>query len=79
MAEKSFDGIPGALRSILISSINKGVREKEMTHIADMKMALLAALIVLTSVVCTRDEDKLAQVDPVLRNAPLIETQRLAG
>ncbi|WP_160175160.1 hypothetical protein [Ruegeria halocynthiae] len=50
-----------------------------MTHIADMKMALLAALIVLTSVVCTRDEDKLAQVDPVLRNAPLIETQRLAG
>ncbi len=50
-----------------------------MTRIADMKMALLAALIVLTSVLCAPDGDRLSEVKPVLMKAPLIETRVLAG
>ena len=50
-----------------------------MTRIADVKMALLAALIVLTTVFCARDEDKVVEVEPVLMQAPLIEIQLLAG
>ncbi|WP_170383220.1 hypothetical protein [Ruegeria atlantica] len=50
-----------------------------MTRIADMKMALLAALIALTAVICAQDEDKLVEVEPVLMKAPLIETQTLTG
>ncbi|WP_170360301.1 MULTISPECIES: hypothetical protein [Ruegeria] len=50
-----------------------------MIRVADMKMALLAALIVLTAVFCAEDEGKLVEVEPVLMNAPLIETQILAG
>jgi len=49
-----------------------------MTRIADMKMALLAALIVVTTVICARDEDKIVEVQPVFMHAPQIETQILA-
>ncbi|NOD34698.1 MULTISPECIES: hypothetical protein [unclassified Ruegeria] len=50
-----------------------------MARIADMKMALLAALIILTTMLCARVEDKVVEVDPVLMRAPLVETLVLAG
>ncbi|WP_170400414.1 hypothetical protein [Ruegeria arenilitoris] len=50
-----------------------------MTRIADMKMALLAALIVLTSALCLPEKDRLGEVEPVLRGAPQVETRVLAG
>ncbi|WP_424831105.1 hypothetical protein [Ruegeria sp.] len=50
-----------------------------MTRIADIKMAVLAVLIVLTSVLCRQNDDKLAEARPILLHAPLIETQRLTG
>ncbi|WP_420584528.1 hypothetical protein [Ruegeria sp.] len=50
-----------------------------MAHISDIKMALLAALIMLTTVICARDEDKVVDLDPVLTPAPLIETRILMG
>jgi hypothetical protein len=77
--EKSFDGILRVPRSRLRASKNKRDRGEEMTWIADMKMALLAALIVLTSLLCTPDEDRLGEVDPVLRDVPQVETRVLAG
>ncbi len=42
-------------------------------------MALLAVLIVLTTMIGARDEDKVAEVEPILMHAPQIETRVLAG
>ncbi|WP_299668315.1 hypothetical protein [uncultured Ruegeria sp.] len=50
-----------------------------MTSFADMKMAVLAALIVLTAVICGQTNDKLADAQSVFPQAPLIETQVLTG
>ncbi len=50
-----------------------------MTRIADMKMALLAALIVLTSAFCVQDGDRLGEAEPELMKAPKIETRVLMG
>ncbi len=50
-----------------------------MARIADIKMALLAVLIVLTTVICARDEGRVVEVEPVLMHAPTIQTQILAG
>ncbi len=50
-----------------------------MTGFADIKMAVLAALIVLTTVICGQHEDERAEAQPDLPYAPLIETQVLTG
>ena len=50
-----------------------------MTNFADMKIAVLAALIVLTSVICAPRDDRVGEVEPVLMQAPLVETRVLAG
>ncbi|WP_157769957.1 hypothetical protein [Ruegeria profundi] len=50
-----------------------------MTRSADIKTALLAALILLTTVICVRDENKVVKVEPILMQAPPIETRILAG
>jgi hypothetical protein len=50
-----------------------------MTNTADLKMAVLAALIALTTLICARGEDRVAEVEPTLMQAPLIEKRVLAG
>ncbi|MEX0307294.1 MAG: hypothetical protein AB3N12_07890 [Ruegeria sp.] len=50
-----------------------------MTGIADIKMTALAALIVLTTVICGQSDETLAESQPGLPHAPLIETQVLTG
>jgi len=74
-----FDGNRRFMRSRNRTIHNKRARGEEMTHLTDMKMALLAALILLTAVVCARDEDKVVEAEPALMQAPFIETQILAG
>ncbi len=50
-----------------------------MAYVADLKMAVLAVTIVLASLICIQDEDRLGQVEPVLMDAPATGTTILAG
>ncbi len=50
-----------------------------MASIADIKMAALAALIVLTTMFCAQKNETLADGEPNLSHTPLIETQVLMG
>lgn len=50
-----------------------------MAHVTDMKMALLAALIVFTTVLCVKEDQTLVEAEPVLLQVPLIGTQVLTG
>ncbi len=52
---------------------------EEMKDIADIKMAALAALIVLTTVIYSQSDETLAEAQPSLPHAPLIETLVLTG
>ncbi len=50
-----------------------------MASIADIKMAALAALIVLTTLFCTQNNETLADGEQNLPHTPLIEKQVLMG
>ncbi len=52
---------------------------KEMAKTTDLKMAMLAVLIVLTTVICTQDENRVAEIEPVLIQAPAVDTRVLAS
>ncbi|WP_170784088.1 hypothetical protein [Ruegeria lacuscaerulensis] len=77
--EKCFDGNAGLTCSSHRALQNQQDGAEDMTRIADMKMALLAALIVLTSAFCVQDGDRLGEAEPELMKAPKIETRVLMG
>ncbi|MBO9446538.1 hypothetical protein [Ruegeria sp. R14_0] len=50
-----------------------------MAHLKDLKMAALAAMIVLAATLAGKEEERLGDVQPHFNEAPRIETRILAG
>ncbi len=50
-----------------------------MARVDDLKMAALAAMILLALALCGRGDVQLGQVDPTLSPVPEVETQILAA
>ncbi|WP_170558627.1 hypothetical protein [Ruegeria atlantica] len=50
-----------------------------MTYFKDLKMAALAAMILLASTIGDTDQNRLGEAEPFFMEAPRIETRILAG